>query len=69
MCHDRIFSNSWGSADVNGYDNMARMVDEFMYAHPDALVFFAAGNAGYATTTTNKVSTLRGAVGFVGLDI
>lgn len=39
----RIHSNSWGS-DTNVYDIQARMVDAFVWAHPDMTIVFAAGN-------------------------
>ena len=43
----RIQSDSWGSTGT-AYDVQARMVDAFVWAHPDFTVFFAAGNAGTA---------------------
>lgn len=43
----RVHTNSWGAAAAVGvYDSMAQQVDEFMYANPDFLILFAAGNAG-----------------------
>ncbi|HEX9341715.1 MAG TPA: S8 family serine peptidase [Thermoplasmata archaeon] len=39
----RVHSNSWG-ADTNVYDVQARMVDAFVWAHPDMTILFAAGN-------------------------
>src|SRR6266511_1016399 len=39
----RVHSDSWG-ADTNVYDVQARMVDAFVWAHPDMAIFFAAGN-------------------------
>lgn len=43
----RIHTNSWGAArNFGAYDSMAQQVDEFMWAHPDMLVLFAAGNSG-----------------------
>jgi serine protease AprX len=41
----RIHTNSWG-ADTNTYDSKAHDVDQFMATHRDALILFAAGNAG-----------------------
>jgi hypothetical protein len=41
----RIHSNSWGTHDST-YDLEARMVDEFMWEHPDMLVIFSNGNGG-----------------------
>jgi subtilase family protein/flagellar hook capping protein FlgD len=53
----RISSNSWGSP-VNQYDVQAMTIDQFMWDHPDFLVFFSSGNnAGPGTTGspgTNK---------------
>jgi hypothetical protein len=39
----RVHSNSWGG-DTNVYDVQARMVDAFVWAHPDMTIVFAAGN-------------------------
>jgi len=43
----RIHSNSWGSGkNFGAYDSFAAQVDEYMAAHPDFLILFAAGNSG-----------------------
>ncbi|CAN5632620.1 hypothetical protein BH10BDE1_BH10BDE1_10500 [soil metagenome] len=43
----RVHTNSWGAAAAVGvYDSMAQQVDEFIYANPDMLILFAAGNSG-----------------------
>ncbi len=42
----RIHTNSWSTAAAGVYDSMAQQVDEFIYANPDFLVLFAAGNSG-----------------------
>lgn len=43
----RVHTNSWGSArNFGDYDSMAQQVDEYMWAHPDFLILFAAGNSG-----------------------
>lgn len=43
----RIHTNSWGGARTFGaYDNFAIQVDEWLYANPEMLVLFAAGNSG-----------------------
>ncbi len=43
----RVHTNSWGAAASFGvYDSMAQQVDEFIYANPDFLILFAAGNNG-----------------------
>src|SRR2546425_7316203 len=39
----RIHSDSWGGTS-NVYDLQARMVDMFVWAHPDMTILFAAGN-------------------------
>ena len=62
----RVHSNSWG-ADTNVYDVQARMVDAFVWSHPDMTILFAAGNCisvgcplagslGTPTTAKNIVS-------------
>ncbi len=43
----RIHTNSWGGARTFGaYDTFAVQVDEWLYANPDMLILFAAGNSG-----------------------
>jgi len=49
----RIHSNSWGSGNQSYYPEYlgayiaeTRAVDQFMFEHPDMLIFFAAGNEG-----------------------
>lgn len=43
----RIHTNSWGAArNFGAYDSFAIQVDEWLYANPDMLVLFAAGNSG-----------------------
>src|SRR5206468_97785 len=39
----RVHSDSWGGT-ANVYDLQARMVDMFVWAHPDLTIVFAAGN-------------------------
>src|SRR5436309_1336331 len=39
----RVHSDSWGGT-ANVYDLQARMVDMFVWAHPDMTIVFAAGN-------------------------
>src|SRR5207248_204681 len=41
----RIHSDSWGGTD-NVYDTQARMVDAFVWAHPDMTILFAPGGCG-----------------------
>ena len=42
----RIHTNSWGASSNGEYDAMAQEVDQFIWAHPDMSILFAAGNAG-----------------------
>ena len=49
----RIQSSSWGSTG-GAYDVQARMVDAFVWDHPDFLMFFAAGNSGDAASTIDS---------------
>eukprot|EP01031_Cornospumella_fuschlensis_P027482 gene27482-33187_t len=53
----RVMTNSWGSAGANAYDARCEQVDNFMNEYPDALVIFAAGNAGRNLTTRNKAAS------------
>src|SRR2546425_3712117 len=54
----RIHSDSWG-ADTNVYDVQARMVDAFVWAHPDMTILFAAGNAGSGSGTVGTPGTAK----------
>ncbi len=50
----RQHSNSWGPTSVqNTYGPKAKDVDTFMWANPDALVVFAAGNDGPGRNTVS----------------
>lgn len=42
----RIHSDSWGNADAGAYSSSSLQADEFVWNHPDMLIFIAAGNAG-----------------------
>src|SRR3989442_1598885 len=57
----RIHSDSWG-ADTNVYDVQARMVDAFVWAHPDMTILFAAGNAGSNPGTVGTPATAKDVV-------
>ena len=50
----RVHSNSWGSF-FNGYDDVARSVDEFIWENPEALIVFAAGNLGIDANHDGRV--------------
>ena len=57
----RIQSDSWGSAS-NAYDVQARMVDAFVWSHPDFLALFAAGNEGPSGLTIDSPGTAKDVV-------
>ncbi len=57
----RIQSDSWGAAG-DAYDLQARMVDAFVWGHPDFTVFFAAGNEGPAAGTIDTPGTAKDVV-------
>ncbi len=57
----RIQSDSWGSPG-NAYDVQARMVDAFVWSHPDFTVFFAAGNEGPTAATIDSPGTAKDVV-------
>src|SRR5438128_1371499 len=61
----RIQSDSWG-ADTNVYDVQARMVDAFVWAHPDMTILFAAGNAGSNAGTIGTPATAKDGVSVGG---
>ena len=61
----RIQSDSWG-ADTNVYDVQARMVDAFVWAHPDMTILFAAGNAGPNAGTIGTPATAKDVVAVGG---
>ena len=61
----RIHSDSWG-ADTNVYDVQARMVDAFVWAHPDMTILFAAGNAGSNPGTVGTPATAKDVVAVGG---
>ncbi len=55
----RIHSNSWGTAGVDEYDIQARMVDAFVWDHPDLLALFAVGNEGSGVSTVGSPGTAK----------
>lgn len=57
----RIASNSWGSYARGAYTLESFQVDQFMWSHPDYLVFFAAGNNALPMTT-NAPGTAKNCV-------
>jgi len=57
----RIHSDSWGS-DVNEYDIQARMIDAFVWDHPDFTVLFASGNSGSAAGSVDAPATAKNLV-------
>ncbi len=43
----KLMSNSWGSGGaLRSYDIPSRQTDEFIWNHPDFLIFYSAGNSG-----------------------
>jgi hypothetical protein len=59
----RIHSNSWGdneNAEVqNNYSAGSQDVDEFMFAHKDFQIFFAAGNSGPGAGSVGSPATAK----------
>ena len=52
----RIHTNSWGSPrNLGSYDSFSQQADEYMAAHPDMLLIFAAGNSGLDTSKDGRV--------------
>lgn len=61
----RVHSNSWGDTIPDAsYSQQSREVDEFVWAHRDCVICFAAGNAGADTGATGKIAP--GSVGAPG---
>jgi|CXWL01.1.fsa_nt_gi subtilisin family serine protease len=61
----RIHSNSWGDNENDAsqvYSVGSQDADEFMWNHPDFLLFFAAGNAGPAAGGVSSPSTAKNVV-------
>ncbi len=62
----RLHTNSWGDQEnaspQNNYTAGSQDVDEFMWNHPDFLIFFAAGNSGPGTASVGSPSTAKSAV-------
>ncbi|MBD3368604.1 MAG: S8 family serine peptidase [Candidatus Eisenbacteria bacterium] len=54
----RIHSNSWGGTD-NTYDSYCVTLDNFMWANPDFLIVFAAGNSGPSSSTVGFPGTAK----------
>lgn len=57
----RIHSDSWGT-DTNEYDLQARMIDAFVWSHPDLVVVFPSGNAGPSPSTVGSPGTAKNIV-------
>jgi hypothetical protein len=57
----RVHSNSWGGGS-NEYDTYCGNIDAFMWAHPDFLVVFAAGNSGPSGSTVTYPGTAKNCV-------
>jgi hypothetical protein len=52
----RVHSNSWGGGDAGAYDYQCQAVDEYIWAHPDFCILFAAGNDGTDSDGDGKVN-------------
>jgi len=53
----RVHSNSWGDIRGDGsYSQQSREVDEFVWAHRDCVICFAAGNDGADRAATGKIA-------------
>ncbi len=63
----RTHSNSWGSAEPT-YSIETMQTDEFMWTHPDFLIFFAAGNQGPAANTIGYPATAKNIVTVAGTE-
>lgn len=61
----RIHNNSWGAATASTYTMNSSEVDEYVWAHPDLLVVFAAGNEGQAYDPQN---TPQGVVDWLSIN-
>lgn len=51
----RVHTNSWGARVAGVYNQNAREVDEFMWANPDMLILFSAGNEGVDTDANGVI--------------
>ncbi|OGF67360.1 MAG: hypothetical protein A2Y62_06220 [Candidatus Fischerbacteria bacterium RBG_13_37_8] len=62
----RIHSNSWGDNEnapvQNNYTTASEDVDQFMWNHPEFLLFFAAGNSGPGDDSVGSPSTAKSCV-------
>lgn len=57
----RLHTNSWGSS-TNAYDTYCVNVDQFMWSHPEFLIFFANGNSGPGAGTVSSPATSKNCV-------
>ncbi len=57
----RLHTNSWGSSS-NAYDTYCVNVDQFMWSHPEFLIFFANGNSGPGAGTVSSPATSKNCV-------
>ncbi|HKZ48868.1 MAG TPA: S8 family serine peptidase [Thermoplasmata archaeon] len=58
----RIHSNSWGSPNSD-YDLEARMIDHYVWQHPDFLVIFSNGNNGPSLGTVGSPAVNKNGMG------
>jgi hypothetical protein len=62
----RISSNSWGSAVGGAYTVDSYASDQFMWNHPDFLIFYSNGNSGPSSTTVGSPASSKNTVGTGG---
>lgn len=58
----KLMSNSWGSSVGGAYDAQSAQVDQYMWSHPDFLLFFSNGNDGPGTNTVGSPATAKNCV-------
>lgn len=52
----RVHTNSWGNPrSLGAYDGFAQQVDEYMFANPDMLLVFSAGNSGVDANKDGRI--------------
>jgi hypothetical protein len=62
----KCMSNSWGSPVGGQYTASSAQVDQFMWDHPDFLIFFSTGNNGPGSGTVGAPSSAKNCVSVGG---
>jgi len=62
----KLMSNSWGNSVNGAYTANAAQVDQFMWDHPDFLVFFSNGNDGPSGGSVGSPATAKNCVSVGG---